>query len=75
MRERMRGGANTEPTPRIWVTPRPVRDEARRAAVLAGAYDVLALDGAEAIAQLVARIEELFVGGDQPIPMPTGTAW
>ena len=71
-RARPRGGAKTGAAPWIWVTPRPVRDEARRAAVLAGAYDIVALDGAEAIAQLVARIEELFVGGDPPIPDADG---
>ena len=78
MRAQGRVGAKTGATktgitpPWIWVTPRPVRDEARRAAVLAGAYDVLALDGTDAIAELAARIEELFVGGDQPIPDADG---
>jgi DNA-binding NtrC family response regulator len=66
------GDANTDAAPWIWVTPRPVRDEARRAAVLAGAYDVLALDGSEAIAQFITRIEELLVGGDPPIPDAAG---
>jgi DNA-binding NtrC family response regulator len=57
--------------PWIWLTMRAPGEERCRAAVIAGAYDVIALDRAEAIAQLVARVEELLVA-DPPMPEPDG---
>src|SRR5262245_5932861 len=45
----------------IWCAAGPVDDARRVAAVLRGAYDVIDVRGADAPAQLAARIEELSV--------------
>jgi DNA-binding NtrC family response regulator len=51
----------------IWLTSAWPGEERCREAVLAGAYDVIALDRPDAIAQLVERVEELLVP-DPPQP-------
>jgi DNA-binding NtrC family response regulator len=57
--------------PWIWLTSRWPGDEHGHAAVMAGAYDVIALDRPDALTQLVARIEELLAS-DPPMPDTDG---
>ncbi len=54
----------------IWVTAQAAGEERCREAVLAGAYDVIALDGRDAVAQIVARVEELLLV--EPASLPDG---
>jgi DNA-binding NtrC family response regulator len=56
--------------PWLWLTSTWPGEERCREAVLAGAYDVIALDRPDAIAQLVDRVEELLVS--DPPPPSTG---
>ena len=51
------------------------RRRAPRGGARAAPTTCIALDATEAIAQLVARVEELLVDGDPPIPDRPGTAW
>jgi DNA-binding NtrC family response regulator len=51
----------------IWLASRWPGDDSAREAVMAGAYDVIALDRPDALTQLVARIEELLAA-DPPMP-------
>jgi DNA-binding NtrC family response regulator len=61
------GAATTElDRPWIWLTSREPGEARGREAVIAGAYDVIALDRADAATQLVARIEELLVAEAPP---------
>jgi DNA-binding NtrC family response regulator len=55
----------------LWVTQRPVRDDLHRAAIVAGAHDVIALDAPDAIAQILQRLGEMLVE-EAPIPAAEG---
>jgi DNA-binding NtrC family response regulator len=65
-----RGGrvpiVETNHLPWIWLVKTSPGEERCREALLAGAYDVIAADRADAAAQLIARLDELFV--TDPLP-------
>src|SRR6185503_15477797 len=52
--------------PWLWLAPRAPSAEKIRAAVAAGAYDVIAADDDDAAARLAARAAELAVGDAEP---------
>ncbi len=62
--------ASTNPVPRearwLWYPPRAVSAEARAAAVLAGAYDVIAASEPDAEARLIERLVELAGPPEDP---------
>jgi transcriptional regulator with PAS, ATPase and Fis domain len=58
--------AATNGRPWIWVAQQEPGEERRLEAVLAGAYDVIALDAIDAVAQVIARVAELSV--TEPAP-------
>src|SRR5580765_3413522 len=64
-------GAESESGPWIWLTRKTPTESRCRQAVMRGAYDVIALDTPTAIADVIARIEELFVA-DPPLPDAEG---
>jgi DNA-binding NtrC family response regulator len=64
------GGSGGE-RPWIWLASRWPGDERARGAIMAGAYDVIALDRPDALTQLVARVEELLAA-DPPMPEADG---
>jgi DNA-binding NtrC family response regulator len=60
-----------EGRPWLWVVGRWPGEERVHEAIVAGAYDVIALDRPDAVTQLIARIEELLIG-DPPLPDADG---